>query len=530
MTGTWSLMRLALRLDRVHLPMWLLVLVGLPLATVPSFAELYPTVPQRLELATAMSANPTLLALYGRFYDATSLGSLVAWRMGGFIPVLVGLMSLLLIVRHTRAEEQAGRLELVQSGVVGRRAPLNAALLVAFAVNLALGLLIALGLIAQGEAASGAFALGFGFAGAGLVFAAFAAVTAQVTENARTATGIAVGVLGAAYLLRAIGDGASSAPDGVSWLSWLSPLGWTQLIRPFADERWWVFGLIAGVSAVLIATAYALVARRDYSAGLVQPRLGPAASTMGSPLALAWRLQRGTLPAWTVGFAVIGFAIGSAAQGVGDVVRDNQRLAEIFEQIGGAPGVIDAFLAAAMGILGLIGSAYTVQAALRLRVEETENRAEPVLATPVSRLRWAASHLLFAFLGTVVLLGVLGVAVGLAHGLRSGDVSGQLLRVLAGALVIVPAMWVVGGLCVALFGFAPRLTTVGWASVVLFLVITELGPVLRLDQWVLDVSPFTHVPKVLGGAVSATPLVWLLVVAVALTVAGLARFCRRDIG
>src|SRR5215211_8039427 len=145
MTGTWSLVRLALRLDRVRLPVWLLVLVGLPLATASSFAELYPGVPERMKLAAEMGNNPTLLGLYGRFYNAETLGGLVAWRMGGFLPVLIGLMSLLLVIRHTRAEEQAGRLELVGSGVVGRRAPLTAALVLALLVNLALALLIALG-------------------------------------------------------------------------------------------------------------------------------------------------------------------------------------------------------------------------------------------------------------------------------------------------------------------------------------------------------------------------------------------------
>ncbi|HZN19021.1 MAG TPA: ABC transporter permease [Micromonosporaceae bacterium] len=530
MTGTWSLVRLALRLDRVRLPVWLLVLVGLPLATASSFAELYPGVPERMKLAAEMSNNPTLLGLYGRIYDATTLGGLVSWRMGGFLPVLIGLMSLLLVIRHTRAEEQAGRLELVGSGVVGRRAPLTAALVLALLVNLVLALLIALGMIGQGEDATGAFALGLSFAGAGLVFASVAAVTAQVTENSRTASGLAVVVLGAAYLLRAFGDGASAGENGPSWLSWLSPLGWVQLVRPYGNERWWVLGLMASVCLLLVALAYALVARRDYASGLVPPRLGPAASAMGSPVALAWRLQRGSLLAWSAGLAALGLALGTAAEGVGDLVRDNQGMADVFERIGGAQGQIDQFLAGALGIVGLIAAAYTVQAALRLRVEETTARAEPVLATPVTRLRWAASHLLFAFLGTVVVLGALGLAAGLAHGLRTGDLGGELPRVLAGALVVVPAAWVVAGLCVALFGLAPRLAAVAWGAVVLFLILTYFGAVLQLNQWVMDLSPYTHLPKLPGTPFTATPLLWLVALAAALTVAGLAGFRRRGIG
>ena len=530
MTGTWALARLALRLDRVRLPMWLLVLVGLPLATASSIAQLYPDVAERAKLAAEIGGNPTLLGLYGRFYDATTLGGLVAWRMGATLPVLVGLMSLLLVIRHTRAEEQAGRTELLASGAIDRRAPLTAALVEALAVNLALALLIALGMIAQSEDATGAFALGLSFAGAGLVFASVAAVTAQVTENSRTAAGLAVAALGAAYLLRAFGDGASASANGPSWLSWLSPLGWAQLVRPYGDERWWVLALMADVCLALVALAYALVARRDYAAGLVQPRLGPAGTTMGSPAALAWRLHRGALLAWSAGLAALGLALGTAADGVGNLVRDNPAMADVFDKIGGTQGVIDSFLAAALGIVGLTAAAYTVQAALRLRVEETTARAEPVLATPVTRLQWAASHLLFAFGGTVVVLGALGLAAGLAHGLRTGDLGGQLPRLLGGALVIVPAAWVVAGLCVALFGLAPRLASATWGVVVLFGLLTYFGAVLQLHHWVLDLSPYTHLPKLPGNPVTATPLLWLAALASALTAAGLAGFRRRGIG
>jgi len=47
---------------------------------------------------------------------------------------------------------------------------------------------------------------------------------------------------------------------------------------------------------------------------------------------------------------------------------------------------------------------------------------------------------------------------------------------------------------------------------------------------VLDVSPFTHVPKLPGGAVSAAPLALLCLIAGALAGAGLAGLRRRDIG
>jgi ABC-2 type transport system permease protein len=46
---------------------------------------------------------------------------------------------------------------------------------------------------------------------------------------------------------------------------------------------------------------------------------------------------------------------------------------------------------------------------------------------------------------------------------------------------------------------------------------------------VLDVSPFTHVPRLPGAAVTAAPLLWLTLAVLALAAAGLAALRHRDI-
>lgn len=96
-------------------------------------------------------------------------------------------------------------------------------------------LLSALGLIATGLAAAGSAAFGLAWAATGCAFTAVGALSAQLTPGGRTATGIAASFLGLAYILRAIGDAAGH--DDAIWLSWLSPIGWSQQVRPFAHER-----------------------------------------------------------------------------------------------------------------------------------------------------------------------------------------------------------------------------------------------------------------------------------------------------
>ncbi len=522
--GTGTLLRLALRLDRVRLSVWVLLLAIMPAATAVQYMKLYPT-EESIRAVSGVVSTPSLVALNGPLFGY-SLGALTAWKISATELVLIALMSLFTVIRHTRTEEETGRLELVGSTVVGRYAPLTAAVLTATLANVAIAVLVTLGLIATGLAVLGAVAMGLSYGLTGMVFAAIAATLAQFSESARAATGISAAVLGGSYLLRAVGD------TGPTWLSWLSPIGWAIHIRPFAHEQWFVIGLAAAVVAGFTGVAYVLVARRDLGAGLLRQRAGAATAspTLRSPLALAWRLHRGLLIGWVVGLGVAGTVMGGAAHGISDGLDVNQQVADMLARLGGRKGLVDAFLAAIFGIIGLVVAAYTVQATLRLRAEETSGRVEPLLATRVGRIRWAASHLVFALFGTALLLAVAGIGAGLGYGAQVGDVAGQVPRLLGAAMVQLPATLVLAGLGTALFGLAPRWAGLAWACLIACVVLLELGALLGLSQWLVDASPFAHVPKLPGSALSPTPLIWLTVTAAALATAGLAGFRRRDIG
>jgi ABC-2 type transport system permease protein len=530
LVGTGQLVRLALRRDRWRLPIWIVALtVMVPLVGL-AFEDLYPTVEARVRIAGTIGLNPALQAVLGPIFDATTIGGLVAWRMSFLSMVLVPVMALLAVVRHTRAEEETGRLELLGSTVMGRRAPLTAALIVACGASTVLGAAVAASMLAIGEAGVGSVALGLSYALAGCVFAGVAAVAVQLTESSRGATGIAVGVLGVSYALRGVGD--ASAEAGLSWLSWAPPVGWIIQIRPFGDERWWVAGLLAAATLALVLVADVLVARRDLGGGLVPPRPGPAEASrwLGGSLGLAWRLHRAPLLGWAFGLFALGAMYGGVAAGVGDLLTDSPELEEIFRRVGGTQALMDAFFATTMAIAGLITSGYVIHATLRLRQEETGLRAEQVLSTGVGRTPWALSHLAVAALGGIVLLVAAGLGSGLTHGLRVGDLGGEIPRLVAAALVHLPAVLVLAGLALALFGLAPRATPVAWAALVAFLVLGQLGPILQLDQWLMNLSPFTHVPGLPGEDVAATPLFVLAAAATALAAAGLAGFRLRDVG
>jgi ABC-2 type transport system permease protein len=530
LTGTGILTRLALRRDRIMIAAWVYVLAAFAYVSVVSTKKLYPTAASLEAFAKGAGADRVTRAIYGPAGDVHTLGGLATWKLGVFGAVGVAVMSMFIVVRHTRGDEDAGRLELVGAGAVGRLATLTSGLLTALLANLGVALLVTAGLAVPGLPWVDSLGLALGLATVGCVFAAITAVAAQIAGSRRPAIGIVTSVIALAYLLRAVGD---SAPPG-SWaasLSWLSPIGWSQQLRPFGPLHWWVLVIPVLFTIAVTAVAYVLAGRRDLGTGLLPVRPGPpaAGASLDGPLGLAWRLQRGTLLAWAAGLAGYGLVVGALAAGIGPLVGDNAAARELFVKLGGQTGLVNALLAAMMGFMGVAAAVYAIQAALRLRGEESSQRAEPVLAAGVGRIRWAWSHLVFAVAGPVVVLLLVGLTTGLVYGAHTGDMGKALSQLLGAALVQLPAVWVLAGIAVALYGLAPRLAAAAWGFLVAFLLLTEFGSFLDLSRWATDISPFSHVPKLPGGTFTATPLLWLTAIAAALIAVGLAALRRRDL-
>jgi ABC-2 type transport system permease protein len=525
LVGAGALARLALRRDRVRLTIWTVAIVGSVVAIARALPGIYPTAAERQTRAT-FAATPTAKALRGPGHglDDYTIGAMLANEMLLYGLIAVALMSILVVVRHTRAEEESGRAELVRSAVVGAHAPTAAALLVVAGASVAIGALTALGLVVVCDDLSpaGSIAFGMSLTAAGLAFAGVGAVAAQVTEHARGAVGIGGLGLGVAFVLRALGD----IGDGT--LSWLSPLGWSQATRAYVDERWWPLLLSAGLAIALMGLAFALASRRDVDAGLVRPRPGPrrASALLASPFGLALRLQRAALLGWGAGVLLLGLAFGTVAGDAERFLADNPRIEEVFAVEGAS--VIDTLLALVVLILALLAAACAISCALRARSEELEERADAVLATALPRARWAASHLAVALAGGAAVLLVGAAGLGISTAIDQDDPA-IVPRVLAAGLAHVAAVWVVVGVVAALFGLAPRASALGWAVLALAVFVGLLGEVLGLPQTVRALSPFEHVPPLPGGDVAVGPLMGLGGAAAALHAAGLAGFRRRDV-
>ena len=524
LTGTWALVRFILRRDRVRLVVWIIGITLLVLSTAASIEGLYPTQADLDKAAQTASDNAALIALNAPSYALDTLGGQAVFNVGSFGYAVMALMGMFLVGRHTRADEENGRTELLRATVLGRNAPVAAVLVVAAGAFAVLGGLITLSMLSQDLPTAGSVLYGAAMGAFGLLFACVTAVTVQVTEHNRAALGFAGVLLGASYLLRAVGD----VGDGT--LSWASPMGWAQAARPYAGERWWTLLLLAGAAIVCVAVTFALLAVRDLGGGLVPPRPGPpvaSAALVGSRFGLPLRLQRASLIAWTVGLGLAGVSYGSVGQDVRDLIGDNNAFEDIIAQGGGS--LTDAFFTTSLLMLALIAGGFAISSTLRLRSEEAGGRAEPLLATGLGRTPWVTSYLAVALGGSAALMAAAGFGMGLTYGVAVNDL-GQVGRLIGAAVAFVPALWVLVGVTLVLFGFAPRATAAAWGVLVACLVIGLFAELLNLPGWLVDVSPFQHVPAMPSQGFALTPVVALTATAAVLMVAGVVGFRRRDVG
>lgn len=525
-TGTGTLIRLDLRRERIPLTAWVLSITLVAASTFSTIAALYPEPAERAALVGSIAANPAFLAITGPINGA-SVGAISAWRIMAVGTSVVALMAVFTVIRRTRADEETGPAELLASSVVGRVAPLAAAVTVAVGASLAIGVLTAAAGVASGQDAVGSLAFGGAMAGCGVVFTGVAAVSAQLVESARTAVGLACTVVAVTYALRAVGD----VNPSLSWLTWLSPQGWANHIQPFAENNLWILALFVLTALAALAVAVRLLEHRDLGLGLLPARLGPAGSArLTSPEALAVRLHRGTLIGWLVGMLALGVVTGAVATTSDSLLTGNPQLEQVMAQIGGSGAIADMLLSVMGMLTGLAVGGYAIAAALRMRSEEVADRVGPVLATAVSRTRWMTGHLLVVVLGPGLLLLAAGVSAGVVNSLELGSVADGFGGALGAMLVQWPAALVMGALAVALFGLAPRLTGLAWAVLAVALLLGQLGELLQLPAWLMDLSPYTHVPTVPVAAMNWTPVVVLTLVAAGLMVAGVAGFRRRDVG
>jgi ABC-2 type transport system permease protein len=386
-------------------------------------------------------------------------------------------------------------------------------------------------------AGSSAILMGLALAAVGIAFAAIAALAVQLSESGRGANSLAATGIGIAFLARAVGDGLGSvSADGLSasshWLSWISPFAWGFQVHPFTEENLAPLGLLFGFALIIGGLSFYLSTQRDVGLGIFPARKGPkvAPKNLLSIRGLTWRLQKGTLYGWTITFIILGVLYGGMVNEFKGLFENNEAAQEYLFSSGISGDLNDVFFAAMLGFSGIVAAGYCVQTLLRLRSEESTGHIEYILGGAVGRKQWAISHIVLALLGVTFLMFIMGIAGGITYVLIAGVPASEILRLGLAALVQLPAVFAIASFVTLMFGLLPSLATVlGWLAFIGSFLIYQLGVLLELPQWVVNISPFTHIPSVPAESLTITPLLILSVISAVLFVLGLAIFKRRDL-
>jgi ABC-2 type transport system permease protein len=526
MTTLPTLIGLRLRRDRLQLVVWLGSTFLLVLLSARALATTYGTEPERASLVRLATANASVLALRGA-PQGTSPGALVAFELMAYLALLAGFLNTFLAVRHTRAEEDSGRAELVGATRAGRFAPVAATVAEGVIVGGGLTLVGWLALVAAGLPVAGSLVAGLAAACCGIAFLGVGLLCAEVFSVGRAANGWAAALVGVGFGLRAIGDaiGVSSADQlsvRTGWVTWLSPIGWAQQTNPFTANRLWPALLAVGLGALFVTAAVLVHAARDLGAGVVpdRRRRGTASLMLRGPIGLAWRLQRGSIIGWGVGALALAVLAGKLGPAAIDAMAQNPGIRKILDAMasGAHGGGLQIFLVSMLGILGLMVAGFLLQVVIRVRQEEAAGTAELVLSTPLSRLRWLMSYLVVGVVAAVVLLLACGLVIAAmlatsGYGNLAGDV-------VMGSLAQLPAALVYLAVLAVVFAVVPRATIgVGWSMFAAGAFVSLFGQLIHLPIWLRDIAPSAHTPALPLGNADWTGAWSMLALSVLLAVA-----------
>jgi ABC-2 type transport system permease protein len=540
-TGTLHLLGVLLaqrlRRDRIQLLIWILGIGLLGLFSADSVAQTYGDEAGRIGIIRLAVANPAILMLRG-LPQGTGLAAFVFFEIFTFLALLAGLMSTFLAVRHTRAEEETGRAELIASTPAARIMPTVATLIYGILANLVLGIVVALGLIAGTLDAPGSLVTGAAVAASGISFLAIGLLAAQFMQTSRGANAVSASLVGAAYIFRGLGDalGTPSA-DGLrvtaAWPSWISPIGWGEHTGAYTSNTLTPLLLNLALAAACIAIVFVLQASRDSGASLIAERPGrvTAPASLSSSLGLAWRLQWPTLVGWCAGGAVFGLLAGILTKLIEQAASNDPTLQQILQKLvtGGQESSTQILISIMFSLAGILAAACATQVVIRMRQEENLGTAELILASPVARARWLIDYLVLGTISIVVVLAVsAGVgALGIVATNNSGASAGDMF---AAAAAQVPAALIYLGVLALVFVLLPGITiALGWTLVGIGVMFGVFGGLIGLPDWVRSISPFTHTPVPTAGATDWSGGLWMLFIAILTALIAVFLMRRREL-
>jgi ABC-2 type transport system permease protein len=489
------------------------------------YRSAYPTLADRLAFAHSFAATDALRLLYGYPYDPVTVAGYCAWRVAGTLAIAAALFGVLAAVRALRSEEDAGRMELILAGAVGRATVYASAMAAIAAGVLVLWLAEFAGSVAGGLPVGGSAYMALSTASVAPVFVGLGALTSQLAPTRRIALELGSGLVGLFLLLRVIAD----TSPGLGWLRWATPLGWAEQLRPFTGARPAVLLLPVAASSLVIVAAGRIARGRDTGTGLLPARetAAPRLRLLSSPTAQALRTERGSLIAWASGIAAFALILGTLAASISSAGISSNIRREIAKLGSGSIATPTGYLAFVFVFFILAVSVFVCGQVAHARQEEAGQRLETLLSQPVGRIRWLGGRLLLA--------AVAGTALSLLAGLltwagaASQGVSLSLARMLEAGANCLPVALLFLGLASLGYAIAPRASAgIAYGLVTIAFIWDLLGSLLDVPKWLVKLTPFAHVGLVPAQAFRGEAAAIMVALGVAAAAVALGLFRHRD--
>lgn len=516
------------------------VIFGLiPFASASQVALEFDTPAERAQLAAQMGLLPAVFrGMLGEPIAIDRLGGFLSWRVVNFMPVMLGIWSLVALSGTLAGELAKGSLELIAAGPTSR---LRLAAQKAVAHLAALGvavLLLSLLVWVAGQlfAVLPGDEIDVGVAiahGAWIYVATLCAGAVAFAVGPFVGRGGALGVGGAVLLGSFVVNGYADVVPAFESVRGLSFFDLTSGHRPLAGAWDWAsVSLLATIDAGLIAFGVVAFSRRDLLVpGTGRVRVPRLAFGVGSVFGRSFAERLPAALAWGVGLLLYGILLASSADELIAALQQIPQFLDIIETV--FPG------ADVLSTGGLLQMAFFSEAILFVAVatatfiagwasDEGDRRLELVLAAPVSRRRWmlASGFGVFAAVLVVVLFQAAGIAIGAS---TAGD---DIARPTIGSLVMGVYAAALAGIGFAVAGLVrPSLAapvTIGLGLG--FFLLDLIGGILRLPEAILDLSLNRHLGRPMLGEFDGPGLALCAALAFGGLALGAWGLARRDVG
>jgi ABC-2 type transport system permease protein len=496
------------------------------IAVVAGYEGLYPEGSDR-SAAVALGENPGFRAILGSGSALDTPGGFTAWRFGGPAVIIVAVWAYLATTRLLRGEEDAGRVELLRSGAITGSTVVRSVMVVVAAATAVLVVGSGLGMVAGGAPADGALLTAASVAIGGFVFGAFGVVAAQLLPTRRAAALTSGGAVVGAFLVRAI----ANTRDGLEWLRWATPFGWSELVRPFGDRRPSPFAVAAAATVALGLLGGRLARHRDLGGAIVpdRPSRPPRNSGLRSSFGFAGRQGLPRAAVWVFPLLVLTITFGLLSRDIGEFFQRNETFIDVFERFDVDPSVpVRAFLGFVVSTFTIVGVCFAVSELGAAREEEATTRLDNLLTRAVTRRGWFLGRLLVTIGGVIVL--ALGLALGSGAGAAWGGADIALAEFTTVAVNAVPVALCFLGITALVFAAVPRATTgFGFGLVGTAFVWQIVGSAIAAPQWSLDLTPFAHVAPVPAQGMNVAAALVLAAIGLTGCVGAVEIFARRDL-